>query len=383
VHRLILPLTLTVVACGPGAAPSHSTETLPNGAVRVINTGTGAWGASTAWRAIEVLRIGREEGTGPEVFGFPAALEADAEGNVYVLDGQANEVRVFDARGEHLRTMGRTGAGPGEFRQPAGLSLAPGGDLWVYDPQNNRFSVFSPDGALRATHRRESGLTAIPWRGGVDRAGRVWDTDSGPGGFGGSPSLVWTRFDGEGATKLDLPPFTVPSFTNAAGNVRATVPFAPWQAWTIDADGVVWSGTTDAYRIHRHQPGGDTILVVELAVDPVAVSPAERDTALSQLGWFTQQGGRVDAGQIPSHKPAFTNLRVDHRGYLWVTPSLPAGTPGVSFDVFDPQGIHQGRLTLPIEEWSPVVVRGDRLYSAVLAPEGHPQIVVFRLEGRS
>lgn len=377
-------MLLLAAACGSGSTPGHTVESLPNGARRVVNTGDGAWTQATRWRPVEVLRIGREEGGAPDVLGLPTVLEADDAGNLYVLDAQAQEVRVFDARGAHLRTMGREGAGPGEFRQPAGLSLAPNGDLWVYDPRNNRFTVFAPDGTLRTSHRRASGLTSIPWRGRVDREGRVWDTDIGSAGIGGSPALVWSRFDGAAETKVDLPPYSTPSFTTPAGNVRASVPFAPRLAWTIDPEGLIWSTTTDAYRIHRHRPAGDTLLIVELAVEPVPVSAAERDTAVSQLGWFTQQGGRVDASQIPARKPAFTDFRVDDRGYLWVTPSLPAGTPTTSFDVFNPEGVYQGRLTLPIalEPWSPVLVRGDRLYTAVLAPEGHPQVMAFRLEGR-
>lgn len=373
---------LCLAACAGDAPGTTTTRTLPNGVLLVANDGTGAWTSLTPWRAVEELRIGRADGAGPEVLAGPMALETDASGNLYVLDVIAMEVRAFAPDGRHLRSFGRDGSGPGEFRRPAGMVRGPDGTLWVFDPGNARFTVYDTAGMLRETRPRNLRGSSIPWPGRIDRAARLWDTDA----AGAATILVWEEVDGTGAGRASLPEHRREEFSVAAGGVthQAPVPFTPLLHWALDADGRAWAGVSDRYRLVHFVPGGDTLRVVELTAEPVSVAPAERTTAIEELSWFTQNGGRVDAGRIPAQKPAFTDIRVDDHGFVWVSPSLPAGSSRSAFDVFDPEGVHQGRLTLPIalEPWSPVIIRGDRLYTAVLAPEGHPQVMVFRLEGR-
>lgn len=376
---------LLAAACGDGAAgPSAlAVDTLEGGTVRVRNPERGTWTEQTAWRAVPELRLGRAEGTGPEVFAMPAALEVDAAGRLYVLDAQAGEVRVFAPDGRHLRSFGRSGAGPGELAQPMGMAFAPDGGLWVVDPGNARFTVFDTAGNVRATHRRANGFAAYPWPGRIDREGRLWDVGQG-GGLGAAPALL--RMDpARGRTeRVALPEFTPPQFARGA-DLSARVPFSPELAWALDAEGRVWSGVTDRYRLRLHEPGGDTLRVVERAAPAVAVSAAERDSVPLALKWFTDQGGRVDLGRVPRQKPPFTSVRTDDRGWLWVRPAQPFGERNAAFDVFDPEGRYGGRVTLPVEvrDEMPLVIRGDRIYAVTLAETGYPQVAGFRITGRA
>lgn len=384
----VLLCLVLATACGRGGgAGGVRVDTLAGGTVAVHNPERGAWRAEHAWRAVEDLRIGRAEGDGPDVFAAPAALEVDALGRLYVVDAQAAQVRVFGADGGHVRTFGRQGAGPGELNQPVGLAFAPDGALWVVDTGNGRFTVFDTTGAPRPTVRRASGLMMMPWPGRFDRQGRLWDVAVGAGGFGAPPALL--RMDpATGASqRIALPPFTPVQFSTSRGSVdvAAPVPFAPQLAWALDADGRVWSGVTDRYRLRLHEPGGDTLRIVERAAPPVQVASAELDSLPGQLKWFTDQGGRVDLSRVPKHKPAFVSIRTDDQGWLWVRPSLPAAEKNAAFDVFDPEGRYQGRVSLPVQhddQW-PLVIRGGHIYAVVVSQEGVPQIVRFRIEGRA
>ena len=47
----------------------------------------------------------------------------DAEGNVYLMDQQLNNVTVVSPRGEVLRRLFREGDGPGEIRTPQGIAV--------------------------------------------------------------------------------------------------------------------------------------------------------------------------------------------------------------------------------------------------------------------
>jgi streptogramin lyase len=376
-----------LAACGRGGGgDAVRVDTLPGGTVAIHNPARGAWTEQTAWRAVEDLHLGRADGGGPDVFAQPAALEVDAGGRLYVLDAQAAEVRVFGADGRHLRSFGRPGAGPGEFAQAMGMAFAPDGSLWVLDPGNGRFSVFDTAGAPLRTLPRENPHVAYPWPGRFDRDGKLWDVAQGAG-LGAAPTLLRIDPATGRMQRMDMPRFTPTQFSTEKGPVKvaAPVPYSPELVWTLDGDGRVWSGVSDHYRLRLHQPAGDTLRVVERDAPPVEVSAAERDSLPAQLKWFTDQGGRIDLSRVPRHKPAFLSLRTDDRGWLWVRPSLPAAERGTAFDVFDPEGRYQGRVALPIRHMDqmPLVIRGNHIYAVVLGRDDVPQVVGFRIQGRT
>jgi hypothetical protein len=361
-------------------------DTLPSGTVLVKNPEQGLWTGPNAWRAVEDLRLGSADGAGPDVFAFPAALEADAAGRLYVLDAQAAQVRVFGPDGTHVRSLGRQGQGPGELSQPVGFALAPDGAVWVVDPGNRRYTVWDSTGALRESVPRENDFVMVPWPGRFDRRGRLWDVGSSSGAAGSAPTLL--RRDGaeSAAAAFSLPAVSPEQFSTTSGPVSSSVPvpFSPRMEWALDPDGRVWSGVTGSYRLAHWQPGGDTLRVVERPAAPVLVSDAERDSLPAQLKWFTDQGGKVDLSRVPRNKPAFSSLFTDDRGWVWVRPSVPAGTSGTALDVFDPEGRYHGRVTIPIAvpEGMPLLVRGDRIYAVTMNDAGVPQVVRYRLEGR-
>lgn len=76
----------------------------------------------------------------------PTGLAWDAgDGLLYVSDTQAHQIKVFDATGRLLRSIGQRGEGPGEFNFPTYLSLA--GDLLIVsDTMNARVQLLPDNG---------------------------------------------------------------------------------------------------------------------------------------------------------------------------------------------------------------------------------------------
>src|SRR5690606_27530235 len=90
------------------------------------------------WTATPELRIGsldRADYALTEVHD----LAVDAAGNLYVAQRTEGLIRVFDARGRFVRTVGRRGAGPGEFQDIARIGLR-GDTLWATDFVQARLS---------------------------------------------------------------------------------------------------------------------------------------------------------------------------------------------------------------------------------------------------
>jgi sugar lactone lactonase YvrE len=373
-------LALGTVACtGDSAGETRRAD----GAVVIRNHASGRWTDAERWRVVQEGPIAEAP---DEPLVFPSALEADASGTLYVLDAGSQRIHVYDGEGRRLRAFGRSGGGPGEFKQAMGMTLAPDGNLWVMDPGNMRYTVFAPDGAVLATHRRD-GTALHPWPGRFDAQGRLWDVAEGADGLGTSPTLVRRAAPGAAGERFALPAFARPQWSLKNGSVqtKAFVPYSPALVWAVNQDGRVWSGVSSDYRLALHEPGGDTLRIAELPLAPVPVTAPERETAARELKWFTDQGGRVDLGQIPRQKPAFTSIEVDDQGYLWIRPALPEGTTGSAFDVLDPGGEYLGRVRLPVfvDDRMPVRVRGDRIYAVVLGADDVPQVVRFRIQGRA
>jgi hypothetical protein len=308
------------------------------------------WAPDATWDVVEELRLGAVDATGPEQFGEIRAIAVDGERRIYVLDGHAQQIRVFDAAGRHVRTFGREGGGPGELRRAMTMLFDPQGHLRVLDPQNNRISVFDTSGAYLEGLWMAGSFFTSRWPGGYDDQGYFYNFLP---DFGGAFRFVLVRFDSSLAAvdAIPTPDYDGESFdyTSPDGNnsLRTGVPFAPFLVWLLDPGRAIWLGINDHYRIAQRSLAGDTMRVIERAYDPEPVTRTDRDSAIASLEWFTKEGGKIDPSRIPASKPAYQTFFRDQVGNLWVLPFTTSAEQGRVADVFDPAGRYLGRVRLP------------------------------------
>jgi len=69
-------------------------------------------------------------------------------GLVFVADGRADLIRVYDLDGLPVRSFGGHGSGPGEFDYPSAIWVSPDGEVFVGDQNNDRVQVFDRQGAF-------------------------------------------------------------------------------------------------------------------------------------------------------------------------------------------------------------------------------------------
>lgn len=86
--------------------------------------------------------IGRGDGQ----FLGPVGIAIDGQSNVYVVDGERNDVQKFDANGNHLLTFGAPGSQFGGFSSAASATIGADGTIWVTDRGTNRIEGFSSEG---------------------------------------------------------------------------------------------------------------------------------------------------------------------------------------------------------------------------------------------
>lgn len=392
-------LAAALAACGPDAqAPrtagwDGAVDTVAPGRTAVRNGGTPLWEEGGEWRLVEVSRVGAVEGDGPDAFGQIRAVELDDRGRLYVLDAQASEVRVFAPDGAHLRTLGRPGEGPGELGGPAGLAWGPEGALWVMDFRNARYTAFDPGtGEVVAERRRPFGFFALPWPGGFDATGRLWDT--GLARVEGTPGVV-------SLVRLDsafLPTDTLQRpegddedsilLTRSDGTLVASIPdpFAPRPVWALWSRGGMIASDGAEYVLHQVAAGGDTVRTITLERPRPVVTDGERDSAMAAFRETAEQlagdASPEREPRVPEGKPALRSVFDDDRSHLWVEPYRTRGEPA-AWDVFDPEGRYLGAVAMPV---APAgvrpVVRGDRMAIVATDDLDVPVVVLFRIEGR-
>lgn len=366
---LFLPLAGVLAGCESSSSSGSAVEvdTLPNGAIEIRNPATGLWGPDDAWWVEEVGRIGTVSGEGPELFGYIRDLELDALGRLWVYDGQAREIRVFDPNGDHVRTVGRGGEGPGEFVNVARLLWAPDGRLWTVDQQQGRVSVFDTTGEFVTSHRIEGSHIVFPWPGGIDRFGYFYDVRSEPG-TPGENSLV--RFDSllNPLDTLTLPQHPDgPQYFEHVGEdsyTRVGIRFSGSARWVIAGDGGFWVAITDRYQLLRLGPNGDTLRVSWKPFEPLPVRGEEIDAAIERMDWFR---GKIDRSRFPDFKPAIDRILLDDEGNVWVVPLREGEERGRFVQVFDSTGLYLGEFDLPIQliGLRPVVIRENSMVAVV------------------
>ena len=92
-----------------------------------------------------------EEGTADGQFQYPAGIDTDSLGNVYVGDSGNSRVQKFDANGTHLLSWGSVGTGNGQFGAGGmrGVAVGPGDEIYVVDSFNIRVQVFNNTGVFQ------------------------------------------------------------------------------------------------------------------------------------------------------------------------------------------------------------------------------------------
>ena len=358
---LILSVALIASACNehPRDNSDHPRSAV-NGTLWIRNQGTGSWTEEERWIASVSLTLGRIEGEGADLFGRVWGLAVDSVGNLFVLDALAQEIRVFDRDGLHLRTFGGRGEGPGEFGYADGLRMDSEGTLWVFDPRRACLTSFRPDGTyLGSVHRPIRG-SVVPWPAEFLPDGSVVDwffslperNRSLPGASGSLDLYEPIRLY-PGEERVD----TFPGIEVRYPTVGETrIPMAGRFAFVQSSAGPsFWSSHISEYKLVKRSLSGDTLLIVSLeGVRPSSITPTEADSlnrALNELARLRPPGAPKPPSRrdLPRHRPVVDRLLLDDEGHLLVFPRLEGFSPGAVMDVFiEDTGEYLGRVDLPV-----------------------------------
>jgi hypothetical protein len=295
------------------------------------------------WRAVEDLRIGSD--TMPdEILTTVGGIAVGAGGTVYVIQPREGLVKVFNARGRFVRTIGRRGAGPGEFQLPRGSGWK-GDSLWVADLAQRRISFFSPDG--RFLRMQQVPLPSVALA--IARDGTIIAAGSAPAqavALGQVSRVPLLRIRGEPSSIDTLAMLDIRNQVwriasdpaPAAATMYVDQPFSPATLWNMSADGrSLWmldrSPASDArpasFEVTRLTLSSNARDSWRLPYSPVVVSAKTVDSivglevkrGLDRRTFANASVAEVEVRRglyLPTHAPPVSDFLPGRDGTLWI-----------------------------------------------------------------
>jgi hypothetical protein len=323
-----------------------------DGVLHVMNPAEPLDGKNT-YELKELWRLGGETDDEDEIFGIITRILTDKDGNVYLLDTQLSEIKVFSPDGEFIRTIGRKGEGPGEFQTPVGMFFTPGGDIAVMQVAPGKIVLLSPEGEPRGEHPipklEGSGFLIINngrYQGGnlvLALSVNAFEAEK----FSQKQYLASIAEDGsekahyyEETLMLD--------FSNAVMDDSKWNNFK--NRWTLGADGRVYSNVTyDDYTINVWRPDGTLDRIIEREYKHHERSEVEKNRMINIFKAFTRQVPNAKF-KISDYASDIEQIHAREDGTIWVVSSngardLPEGVIA-TFDVFDKNGIFTRQVSL-------------------------------------
>ncbi len=298
----------------------------------------------------EIWRHGGEDDE-EVLFGLVTDLAMGPDGNIYLLDAQMMDIKVFSPAGKLLRTIGRQGEGPGEF-------------------QGAQQIVFRPDGTVGVAQVFPGKLVGLKTDGTPAKDFEPGKSDPTKGGFfvlinaysgGGNLILSGIDMNFDQATMTQKRHYFVrayaPDGTQKAEFLNADRTWVfndsfkfteadndfVWRRLGVDSKGrVVAAPAPYEYALNVYKADGTLERVIERPYETWTRDARVKQRYQSIMEAQAQQFPNRPTPVIETQEPDIQDLRCADDGTIWVLTSRAVYAPeaGVlaAWDVFSPTG---------------------------------------------
>jgi hypothetical protein len=382
--RALGVILIALMACSDAELYSGDAWTgIPESSTaRVIQMDSAAAASPSVIRLVEEMRI-----TSDSI--EPLDLSVSEAGDVYVLDGSASKVWIYDSSGQLIRAWGGRGGGPREFVDAQALAS------WrdtVFVVTKSRVHAFLVDGApLPSTLIKGFGerVDAVGTRSGLVLVTRRLGKEP---SYQDSLIVEFPRnVQGAGHTYVgfaDVARFRV-------DDIYATPAlFGPRLRLTVAPDGVIMVNRGAPYKLEMYSAGGEGMERWEAGVKRVPTTQADFSQLESYLVAHAPQLADMDAGRsirkgfrvVPKakHRPVLGDMIASNDRAVLVRRLDGTALPYVDsvmsseWDLLE-SGSVIGKVTLP-EQVRPAALRNRRLYTIEADSSASRSIVRYRLE---
>ena len=236
------------------------------------------------------------------------SLVVGPDGRIFTAHPMENAVKLHDAQGNLVRTVGREGEGPGEFKNVGTMGLI-GDTLWVMDFSTYRLSFFDLDGGLIGTRALRLDMGETPEErpprpqglfhdGTISGARPSWSREVAAGTITESAVL---RLDSLNNVLDTVAVSSLENRTLAIMNPESPSGFGSFQRQPFSDTEIVELSrfAPEVVRVQRHAAAadgldslritkltfdGDTLFSRSFSYDPVPLEPATVDSIVREIG---------------------------------------------------------------------------------------------------
>lgn len=307
----------------------------------------------------EELSVGGEE---YEKLSRPMRFAVGTEGCIFISDIQDQTIKVFDAEGEFIKSIGRKGEGPGEFTYVGSLTFLPDGRLMVMDSMAMRLNLFNAEGTYLTSHN---------W---THRPGRLMCAT-------GSACVMAEYVFGEGkdmmadrklfVKKYDLEGNEIHTFgefkaeelkthtgTGSGGRsfiVGISAPHSPHSIFAADqARACLYHCVNDEYMIEVFDEDGKVIRRFDRPYEALPFTSDDAEEFRSQHEERGSEGLKkmVRGMAMPAVKTVTPGMLVDDAGNLWVETYEEREDEDkvfTAYDIFNPEGYYEAKVWVDVK----------------------------------
>jgi hypothetical protein len=326
--------------------------------VTIVENTEVAWGEGEAWTVTSepILSIGEVDGPQEYILFRAIAPIRLPDGRIVVGNNGTMELRFYDAQGRFLLATGAEGEGPEEFRSIYRIWQLGQDSLAVVDLQLHRISVFDLNGEFARTYRLGEGTAELVFPEGMFADGSIL-TSVTQGDVGEytelgvfRDQLEYRRYGRDGELLTTLPTLPGPELyrgTRSNGSGFTTDPDHAIRVRAQAGPDRWYYGGGDTFEFQVWSTGGTLQSIMRLERHRRATPPevfTEREERLQRM----RPQSRALWGAIPMSEqlPTYEEVRIDPLGNLWMAEYRVLDEPFV-WQVFDPQGVWLGSVTLP------------------------------------
>ena len=381
-----------LTTCTPAREPTTSFQASDSAGWHIVHSNRGSWKEGRKWTVSPEPKLVIGVLNGPKEYQFVRIEDGTrlSDGRVVIVDGGAQVVRLYDPRGNFLKTLASSGPGPGEVTDPASVMVTAGDTLVVWDPALLRATRFAPSGDLLSAESVDWGKLAgrlgvemVPEGEGAGGKKLPWPSPGlfpghmeplAEGGFlvrlvektGTTPgSGRYRTRSGALRVSADL---SVIDTLMLFGDAEQVVVMAPWGKFSVappaarntriahsGASQRICIGEAEETEISCFDPGRRKTKLrwhmepVPLTEDEVSAWREETVRLLDAKLSRSQVLDILDQVPVPRVHPPFTQLFLDPDGNLWAQRGSPRSGSEGSNDliVFGPEGILKGGVAVP------------------------------------
>jgi hypothetical protein len=328
-------------------------------------------------------------------FGYAAGATRLADGTLLVADRAESAVRVIDASGRVVRTLGRAGQGPNEFASIVWAGGCGNDTLLVWDLGRRQASMVGANGIGRQFTVPAGDTAQMPYQFScarnrtmayvsAPRPDRSATTTSIPNVQAALAAVYRVNSEGAVVQRLGTHPGGEVLLLTSPGGGRGGAPRPLGRAAYVAAvtDAIVISSADSAHL--TVVPANGPSRVIKLAVTLRAPTRAEYDAAVQATASMVPAPMRqtmtsqLAASPMPERLPPVSALFSDPAGLLWVQTS-PPGASAIDLLVMQLDGHLVARVRIPravtIHE-----IGNDYIVAGYADANDEPHVAVFGLK---